>query len=71
MLSLLRLVAGVGLGGRLGGHFLCMTFEDEAVAGGERSEFHFRRGVEARGVGDVRATHSLGSLDRGLAAVHA
>jgi hypothetical protein len=49
----------------LGGYFLCMTIEDEAVAGSERSEFHFRRGVEARCVGDVRATHLLGSLDRG------
>jgi hypothetical protein len=71
MLSLLRLVAGVRLGGGLGGHFLGMAIEDEAVAGGERSEFHFRRGVEARGVEDARATHLLGLLDRGLAGAHA
>jgi len=50
-------VTAVGLRGRLGGHFLCMAIEAEAVDGCERAQLGLRRGVGARGVGEARAIH--------------
>src|SRR5215211_7501316 len=50
-------VAAVELGGGLGGHFLCMAIEDEAVDIGERVQLGLRSGVGARGVGEARTIH--------------
>jgi hypothetical protein len=67
MLSLLRLVAGVGLGGGLGGHFLGMAIEHEPVDAGERGELRLRRGVGTRSLGDSRTTKHSGPRIGGCA----
>ena len=41
----------------LGGYFLCMAIEDEAVDIGEHVQLGLRSDVGARGVGDARAIH--------------
>jgi hypothetical protein len=50
-------VAVVGLRGGLGGQFLCMAIEDEAVDMGEHVQLGFRSGFWARGVGEARIVH--------------
>src|SRR5215203_2322205 len=50
-------VTAVGLRGGLGGCFLCMAIEDEAVDIGEHIHLGVRRDVGAGGVNDARATH--------------
>ena len=57
MLSLLRLVAGVGLWGGLGGHFLGMAIEDEAVDIGEHVHLGLRSDVGAGHIGDAGLIH--------------
>src|SRR5215208_2097998 len=42
---------------KLGGYFLCMAIEDEAVNSGKRVQLGLRSGAWARHVGDARAIH--------------
>ena len=50
-------VTAVGLRGRLGGNFLCMAIEDEAVDSGERVQLGLRSGVGSGPIDDAGTIH--------------